>query len=120
MRIPGFVIPILLAAALVGGFFLRTAFTQPTTSVVHDNKTGKMSVFVVEGLKCYGTASFFSSLYDRIPGIYGIETYATEHKAVFNYEPELINRDSIRTIMEATILFNDGTSGQVFKCISTE
>jgi len=120
MRVPSFMIPILIAVALVGGYFLRTAFTQPTTSVTHIDKTGKMSVFVVEGLKCRGTASFFSSLYDSIPGIYGIETYATEHKAVFNYEPELISRDSIQAIMEATILLNDGTSGQVFKCISTE
>jgi hypothetical protein len=120
MRIPGFIIPIFIAVALTGGYFLRTAFTQPTTSVIHADQSGKMSVFVVDGLKCGGTASFFSSLYDSIPGIYGITTYATEHKAVFNYEPELISQDSIKAVMEATIFFNDGTSGQVFKCLSVE
>jgi hypothetical protein len=120
MRVPGFVIPILIVAALVGGYFLRLAFTQPTTSVTHVDTTGRMSVFIVEGLKCRGTASFFSSLYDSIPGIYGIETYATEHKAVFNYNPEMIGRDSIQAIMEAMIPFDDSTSAQVFKCISVE
>ncbi len=120
MRIPGFVIPILIAIALAGGYFLRSAFTQPTTSVIHSDRSGTMSVFIVEGLKCQGTASFFSSLYDSIPGIYGITTYATEHKAVFNYEPEKLSTDSIRAVMEATIFFDDGTSGQFFKCLSVE
>jgi hypothetical protein len=120
MRIPRLVIPILIALALVSGYFLRTAFTQPTTSVTYASKTGKMSVFVVDGLKCFGTASFFSSLYDSVPGIYAIETYATEHKAVFNYAPELISPDSIKAIMEATILFDDGSSSQVYKCLSVE
>ncbi len=120
MRIPRFVIPILIAVALVGGYFLRTAFTQPTTSIKYSDKAGKMSVFIVDGLKCAGTAAFFSSLYDSMPGIYGITTYATEHKAVFNYEPEIIDQDSIKAIMEADIIFEDGSSAQFFKCLSAE
>ncbi len=120
MRIPRLVIPILIALALFGGYFLRKAFTQPTTSVTYASKTGKMSVFVVDGLKCYGTASFFSSLYDSVPGVYAIQTYATEHKAVFNYAPEMISQDSIKAIMESMILFDDGSTSQIFKCLSVE
>ncbi|SYZ74603.1 exported hypothetical protein [Candidatus Zixiibacteriota bacterium] len=120
MRIPKLVIPLLVLLALTGGYFLRTAFTQPTTAVAYDSAQGEKAVFVVDGVKCKGTAAFFTSLYKDIPGIIGIETYATEHKAAFTYDPGIISIDSIKAIMEAEIQFNDGTSGQVFKCLSVQ
>ena len=123
MRLPGFIIPLLVAAALYGGYNMRLLFTQPTTNLTYetgDPRTGTKSTFIVEGLKCKGTAAFFSSLYDSIPGIIRIETFATEHKAIISYDPDVITRDSIRSVMEQEILFNDGTSEQVFKCLSVE
>jgi len=120
MRIPKLTIPLIVIASLFGGYFLRSAFTQPTTTVAYDQKSGAKATFIVDGVKCKGTAAFFTSLYDSIPGIIGIETFAGEHKAVFTYDPERISRDSIRTIMEAPIPFDDGTSEQIFKCLSVE
>jgi hypothetical protein len=120
MRIPKLAIPLLVIVALLGGYFLRTAFTQPTTAVAYNKEAGTQAVFIVDGLKCKGTAAFFSSLYDSIPGIIGIETFATEHKAIFTYDPDVITRDSIRAVMEAQILFDDGSREQIFKCLSVE
>ncbi len=120
MRIPKIAIPLLVIISLFGGYALRAAFTQPTTSGNFDKSSGATSTFIVDGVKCKGTAAFFTSLYDSIPGINGIETFATEHKAVINYNPDIITRDSIRSIMEQQILFEDGTRAQVFKCLSIE
>lgn len=120
MQIPRLVIPILVVLSLLGGYSLRTVFTQPTTTVAFDKASGTTSTFIVEGLKCKGTAVFFSSLYDSIPGINGIETFATEHKAIIGYNPDIITGDSIRAIMEQQILFEDGSRAQVFKCLSIE
>jgi hypothetical protein len=72
----------------------------------------------VEGVRCKGTAMFFSSLYEDIPGIIGIETFASERTAVFTYDKKVITPDRIRMIMEAPIRFEDGTTSQVFKCVS--
>ncbi len=120
MRVPKLIIPVLMILALFGGYFLRTAFTQPTTNVMYDSKTGSQAIFVVDGLKCKGTAGFFTSLYENTPGIIGIETFATEHKAVVTYDPDVITRDGIKRVMEQEILFDDGTREQVFKCLSME
>lgn len=120
MRVPRFVIPILVIAALFSGYFFRLAFTQPTTQTTYQETTGEQATFVVEGIKCKGTAAFFTSLYDSIPGIVGIETFATEHKAVITYNADVISIDSIRAVMEAPILFDDGTTAQVFRCLSVE
>jgi hypothetical protein len=123
MRLPGLILPLLVAAALYGGYNLRLLFTQPSTNSTYDTNdatTGTKNIFIVDGLKCKGTAAFFSSLYDSIPGIIRIETFATEHKALVTYDPDIITRDSIKAVMEKEILFEDGTSGQVFKCLSIE
>ncbi|UCD16538.1 MAG: hypothetical protein JSV44_08710 [Candidatus Zixiibacteriota bacterium] len=120
MTIPKYIIPMLVIIALFGGFFLRSAFTQPSTEVSFGSGEGKRLVCIVEGVRCKGTAAFFTSLYDGVSGITGITTFASEHKAVIMYDPGLITRDSIRAIMEAPIPLRDGTSQQIFRCISME
>jgi hypothetical protein len=118
MRLPRIIIPMLVALALVGGYSLRIAFTQPTLTKVFANQPGEKATFVVDGLRCWGTARFFTSLYEETPGVFSIQAYASERKAVFTFDPGVISRDRIQTIMEAPIPFNDGTTGQVFKCVS--
>jgi hypothetical protein len=120
MKLSPLLLPILVVLALFGGYGLRAAFTQPTTRTAVGVTSGESCTAIVTGLKCKGTAAFFTSLYDSIPGIQSIETYATEHKAIFSYDPNLITRDSIKAIMEQVITFDDGTSSQVFECQSLE
>jgi len=120
MKLPKLMIPILVVAMLFGGYFLRTAFTQPTTSFVYSGTPAAQSTFIVDGLKCKGTATFFSSLYDSIPGIAGIVTYAADHKAIISYDPDMVSADSIKSVMEAEIEFDDGTRMQIFECISVD
>ena len=120
MRIPHLLLPILVIAALFGGFVLRNTFTQPTTSVALNDGMGATLTCTVDGLKCKGTANFFTGLYEGTPGIIGIETFATEHRAVFTYDSSVIKPDHIRAIMEAPIPFEDGSRQQVFTCLSLE
>ncbi len=125
MRVSRLAIPLLVIAALFAGYFLRLAFTQPTTAVTYAaigsaDDDASQATFVVEGVKCKGTAAFFSSLYEGVPGVISIETFATEQRAIFTYNPNLITTDSIRAIMEAPIDFDDGTSMKVFRCLSIE
>ena len=120
MRVSKFIIPLLVVAALLGGYFLRTAFTQPTTSVTVGTAGGGTLACVIDGVKCKGTAQFFTSLYKDVPGITGIETYAADHRAIFSYDPALITPERIRTIMEVPIQLDDGTSVQAFRCLSME
>lgn len=120
MRIPKILLPILVLIALFGGYFLRKAFTQPTTMIMLGGSGHHTLTCTVDGLRCKGTASFFSELYENKTGIKSIVTYATEHRAVFTFDPAVISADSIRKIMEAPIPFRDGTSQQVFTCTSMQ
>jgi hypothetical protein len=116
MNIPRILLPLLVVAALFSGYLLRAAFTQPTTTVSMGSAGGKTVECIVDGLKCKGTAAFFTKLYTGVPGIATIETFATEHKAVFSYDPQVITTDRIKSIMEAPLPMRDGSSRQVFTC----
>ncbi len=120
MRIPKYTIPLLVILTLFGGYTLRAAFTQPTTQIGDGLAEGSRLECTVAGVKCKGTARFFTSLYEEVPGIRGIETYATEHRVIFTYDPETISPDEIRAVMEQLILLNDGREVQVFECLSQE
>jgi len=120
MTVSKYIIPLLVIIALFVGFFLRTAFTQPTTEVHFGSGEGTRLECVVEGIRCKGTATFFSNMYEGVPGITGITTYASEHKAVFTYNPDLITPDSIRAVMESPIMLNDGTQQRFFRCLSMD
>ena len=117
MNLPKLIFPILVISALLGGYYLRNAFTQPTTTVALSSEQGHTLNCVVEGVKCKGTASFFTSLYEGVPGVNGIVTYASEHRAIIDYNPDLITPAEIKNIMEAPVPFNDGSEIQVFTCL---
>jgi hypothetical protein len=121
MNISKYFLPILVAFLLFGGYHTRRLFTQPTTTLTYEQHSGGAKlVCIVEGLKCKGTANFFTGLFKDTPGILKIETYATEHKAVFQYNPKEISPADIKLIMEQMVMLRDGSSIQVFKCISLE
>jgi hypothetical protein len=104
---------VLVVTALLAGYFSRLVFTQPSTRVTYEPGPGREAVFVVEGLRCKGTAMYLTSLYD----IRSIVTYASERKAVFTYDPAQSSPQRIRAVMEAPMPLDDGTTRQVFKCV---
>jgi len=117
MKIHWIWIPILAIGTLFGGYYLRLAFTQPSTSVVNEVKGDARIVCTVQGVKCKGTANFFTKLYDGVDGISTIETFGSEHKAIFTFDPGIITSEKIKEIMEAPIPLRDGSTRQVFTCL---
>lgn len=120
MRVPSIVLPLLIAAAIFSGYAMRNTFTQPTTNSVYSATPVESVTCTVQGVKCKGTANFFTQLYDGTAGIASITTFASDHEVVFEYDPALITKERIREIMEAPIPLRDGTSRQLFFCESME
>lgn len=120
MKIPKIVVPILVVVSLFGGYALKAAFTQPTTSTMSVSSGGSKLECIVDGVKCKGTATFFVSLFENVGGVNGIETYASDHRVIFSYDPSVVTPDEIRTIIEAPVPLQDGRIIQIFTCISME
>lgn len=117
MNVPKYFIPVITVVILFAGFYFRFAFTQPTTSVILGEPGEAKLVCTVDGVKCRGTANFFTNMFTGVEGISSIETIATEHRATFTYNPSKIDRERIREIIEQPIQLRDGSSRQVFTCI---
>ena len=120
MNVSKYIVPILVIVALFGGYGLRAAFTQPTTNVTMSAGEGAKLDCIVDGVRCKGTAGFFTMLYKDVPGIVGIETFATERRAIFTYDPDVITPERIKEIMEEPVPLRDGRIVQVFTCVSME
>jgi|GEM_PF-557766 len=120
MKIPRLLIPVLAIGLMIGGYSLRLAFTNPTTNIEFSAEANKGKVATLEatvaGVKCKGTAGFFTRLYENEIGIISITTYAAEHKAVIEFDPELTSPEQIKAVMEQEITFRDGSKAQVFTC----
>ncbi|NQU04710.1 MAG: cation transporter [Calditrichaeota bacterium] len=117
MKVPRYIIPVITVVMLFAGFYLRFAFTQPTTSVVFGEPGEAKLVCIVDGVKCKGTANFFTNMFNNVEGISSIETIASEHRATFTYDPSKIDKEQIREIIEQPLLLRDGSNQQVFTCI---
>ena len=119
MNIPKYIIPLLVIAALVGGYFLRLAFTQPSTyKAFNTTITANQLDLTVQGVKCKGTADFFTSLFDSTNGIGTIETFAADHRALITYDPDIITSEQIKAIIEAPIDIGNGETVVIFECLS--
>ena len=120
MRIPKLIIPLLVIIALFGGFALRLAFTQPSTSSsLGANATAAVEC-IVDGVKCKGTAALFTSHFRGVAGIGTIETFATEHRVVIAYDPAVISPEEIRTKIDSPVALDDSTSVAFYKCVSMD
>jgi hypothetical protein len=120
MKISKYIIPLLVILTIIGGFNLRHLFALPTTSQIFAEGDGETITCKVSGVKCRGTAGFFTSLYEETDGILSITTFAADNQAIIKYDPDKISQDSIVVIMEQLIPFNDGTEMQVFECLEIE
>ncbi len=115
MKIPKAVIPILVLVLVAGGYVIQPMFFFPTNEIAL-GATGDSTVeFTVDGLKCRGTAGFFTSQFENTPGIESITTYAANHKAIFVYDSKLIDPDRIKVLFEREFRMRDGTFRSVFK-----
>lgn len=115
MKIPKLTIPLTVLLFIVGGYVLQTVFFFPTTNAVF-SATGDSTVeFTVEGLKCRGTAAFFTDMFKSTPGIESITTYAADHRAVFVYDSRQITPDRIKVLFEREFKMQDGSFSSVFR-----
>jgi hypothetical protein len=117
MAVSKYLLPALVVAALFGGYLLRAPMTQPTTETQFTAAGSETAECIVEGLKCKGTAEFFTRMFQRTPGIGSIRTYAAEHKAVIAYDPAVMDTAGLRAAMEAPVLLDDGSLRPVFRCL---
>ena len=115
MRIPRITIPLLVLVFIAGGYAFQSVFFFPTTEAAFSASGDATVEFIVDGLRCRGTAAFFTQLFSSTSGIESITTYAADRRAVFVYDSKAISADRIKTIFEREFRMQDGSFQNVFR-----
>ena len=126
MILSKYIIPIIIIAVAFLTIPLKEAFNFPSAQLESENTirtdiTPNSSVeLIVQGVKCRGTANFFISRYNAIPGITNITAYASDKKVVIDFNDKIINLDKIKEIAEAPIQGQDGHPINFFKILKID
>ena len=118
MRVPKLIIPALIVIFIVGGILIQPLFYFPTTEVAFAAQGDSTVEFVVDGLKCRGTAGFFTNLFSDVDGIESITTYATTNSAIFIYDSKKIDADRIAMLFQREFKLQDGSFHKFFSEVS--
>lgn len=106
--------PVLLPPMVVAAFFATILGGQlwELPTMQHEFSTiqseGREVAMIVDGLHCRGTSNYFVSRLEDTPGLLGVATYVQEHRAVIQYDPEVISVEEIREIIEDFVFLPDG------------
>jgi hypothetical protein len=73
--------------------------------------------FIVRGLRCRGTSSFFLSMMEDAPGVVSITTFVQEHRARIEYEPSRTDPDRIAEAIGQRVRLRDGRAVRPFRVV---
>jgi hypothetical protein len=114
------IIPIAIAGVIVLAFTTVDAYRVPTlqAQLVEQVPDEVRSVeYVVDGLRCRGTAVGFARMIAPVPGVVSVTVHARTNSAIVEYDPSLTDADAISQAFTAPIV-RDGRSFSVFTLVS--
>lgn len=122
MKVPAFIIPILILGFAALSYPLKEAFNVPAvqqTFAAADAAQGslKEATLIVDGVRCQRTASFFTARFQNLPGLIEITAFAADRKVLLKFDPTKLNQETITKIAEEPVQGRDGKLYEVFKVI---
>jgi copper chaperone CopZ len=113
------IIPIAIALLTLLAFATTNAYRVPTAelSFVEVRPSAVSTVeFVVNGLKCRGTANMLARQIADLPGVVSLTAYARTHTALIEYDPSVTSPDEIRAAAVEPIV-HEGRVYEVFEVV---
>jgi polyferredoxin len=106
-RVPGWSLPVPVAASLLIGVGLHEPLTMPTASAsfypVESLNSPAVATCRVTGVKCRGTSEFFIRRISGFAGVAAVETFAGTNKAVITFDRARISPEALRDSISAPI-----------------
>lgn len=106
-RIPSWVTPVPVAAALVVGIRLSGPLTLPTATADFRPRESlrepATATCTVQGVKCRGTSNLFIYRCATFPGVASVKTYAGLHKVVLTFDRGRLTPEALRDSINAPV-----------------
>ncbi len=116
MKIPSVALAPIVALFFAGAIMIANTWQLPSTEhifTIPSGKTVKLEM-IVEGVKCRGTANFFSELMSRTKGVSSVTTFVQEHRVIIEYDQTMISEEEIIATIDNPALLPDGGKVDAF------
>jgi polyferredoxin len=106
-RIPGWTLPLPVAAAVLLGIRLADPLTLPTATAsfvdVRSLARPAIATCTVDGVKCRGTSNLFIQRASAFAGVAAVETYAGMHRVKLTFDRSRISPEALRDSIDAPV-----------------
>ncbi len=119
MKIPSWIVPLLILLATVAGLSASRLFFIPSLTVEYPvpaespAKTTQVTKFIVDGIKCVTTARGAANALKSLPGVRKFEAYGSYNRVEIVFDPAQTNIGAIKEVMEGPI-FDEKTQSIYF------
>ena len=104
-------VPAVITVLSISGLLGAGRISVPTLTFVYDDgfrgQTASVE-FIVQGVRCYGTAKLLRKHIETVPGIISMIAYGGRHKITVEYDPARTSPKHILDSIERPIITSDG------------
>ncbi len=119
MKLPGWIVPLLIMLATVAGltasrlFFIPSLSVDYPASVQSPPETTQVTELIVNGIKCVTTARGAANALKSLPGIVKFDAYGSYNRVEIVFDPAQTSISAIRETLEGPI-FDEKTQNIYF------
>jgi copper chaperone CopZ len=126
MRLPVWIVPVLVVLAALGGVASASLFDAPSVTrqfeTIDSPRNPARVTFTVRGLRCVRTAEALADQFRDEPGVQGFEAFASRGQAEITYDASVTDAEALRQAAEAPVF--DAASGEywcgVFRVVEVD
>ena len=114
-------VPAVITILSISGLLGAGRISVPTLTFVYDDGFRGQTAsaeFIVEGVRCYGTANLLRKQIETVPGIISMIAYGGRHRVTVEYDPARTGPQDILDSIERPLMTANGPM-EWFKVISS-
>ena len=113
MKIPQWIIPVLLVTAILGGVQASKLIRIPSAVIIVDSDysgtNSERAVFIVKGASCRDKANEAMGSLKNLQGVIKATAFASHNRIEVDYNPDVTGIDAIVDKIEGPVFSEDGT-----------
>ncbi len=119
MKLPPWIVPLLIMLATVAGLSSSRLFAIPSLTVDYPAPAEsppvntQITTFIVNGVKCVTTAQGVANALKSLPGILKLKAYGSYNRVEILFDPSQTNIKAIKKVIEGPI-FDEKTANIYF------
>ncbi len=117
MRVPRWIVPVLVVAAAAAGIGGARLFAAPSVvrefAIAAPESAPRRVVFLIEGVRCVDTAERAAAQLEDVPGVVRFTAWAPRARVEVTYDPAVTDASELKDAIEGPV-YNEVTGEFLF------